>query len=130
MRSRQSIADDFLPSRHRAMGGPRSSKSLGFESTGGQMRSYEAVVIVDARLEEGDIQKAVDRFVGSIGDLGGRATGVDRWGVRRFAYEIRHQKEGYYFVASFQAPETAIEGLERTLQIADEYVRGKIVRPE
>jgi small subunit ribosomal protein S6 len=93
------------------------------------MRSYEAVVIVDASLEEGDIQKAVDRFAGVVGDLGGEVTGIDRWGLRRFAYEIRHQKEGYYFVTNFRAPESAIEGLERTLRIADEYVRGKIVRP-
>src|SRR5680860_951695 len=55
------------------------------------MRSYEAMVIVDPRLEEGDIQKAVSRFNAIITDGGGRVTGVDRWGVRRFAYEIDHK---------------------------------------
>lgn len=94
------------------------------------MRTYEAMVIVDARLEEGDIQKAVDRFVGVVTDSGGEVSGVDRWGNRRFAYEIDHQHEGYYFVANFRAPEEAIQTLKRTLQISDEYIRGKIVRPE
>jgi small subunit ribosomal protein S6 len=94
------------------------------------MRSYEALVIVDARLEEGDIQKAVDRFVQSVGESGGEVSSVDRWGLRKFAYEIDHQKEGYYFVANFTAPEDAVEKLKRLLQIADEFVRGKIVRPE
>jgi hypothetical protein len=40
------------------------------------MKSYEAMVIVDARLDEGDIQKAVDRFAGAADfrrcDRGGR----------------------------------------------------------
>ncbi len=94
------------------------------------MRSYEAMVIVDARLEEGDIQKAVDRFTTIISDSGGELGKVDRWGTRRFAYEINHQNEGYYFVASFRAEEGLVETLKRTLQISDEFIRGKIVRPE
>lgn len=94
------------------------------------MRDYEAMVIVDARLEEGDIQKAVDKFTGAITDAGGQLGQVERWGNRRFAYEIDHQNEGYYFVANFKAPETAVETLSRTLRISDEFIRGKIVRPE
>ncbi|MBA3431614.1 MAG: 30S ribosomal protein S6 [Actinobacteria bacterium] len=94
------------------------------------MRKYEALVIVDAGLEEGEIQKAVDRFVSVVGETGGEITGLDRWGNRRFAYEIAHKREGYYFVTNFRAPEEAIPRLERVLQISDEYIRGKIVRPE
>ena len=94
------------------------------------MRRYEAMVIVDPRLEEGDVNKAVDGFVKSVTDNGGKVGNVDRWGKRRFAYEINHLNEGYYFVADFEAPEAAVDVLKRTLQVADEYIRGKIVRPE
>ena len=94
------------------------------------MRNYEAMVIVDARRDEGDVQKAVDKFVAAVDDSGGNVASVDRWGVRRFAYEIDHQHEGYYFVTSFTAPEDAPDRLKHTLQISDEYIRGKIVRPE
>lgn len=94
------------------------------------MRDYEAMVIVDARLEEGDIQKAIDRFLGVVRDSGGEVGNIDRWGPRRFAYEIAHQKEGYYFVANFKAPEEAVQRLNRALLISDEFIRGKIVRPE
>lgn len=94
------------------------------------MRAYEAMVIVDPRLEEGDIQKAVDKFLGVVTENGGEVGNVDRWGTRRFAYEIAHQNEGYYFIANFKAPESAVERLSRTIQISDEFIRGKIVRPE
>ena len=93
------------------------------------MRDYEAMVIVDARLEEGDIQKAVDRFVGVINDAGGQIAKVDRWGNRKFAYEINHLKEGYYFVTQFKAAEEVVETLKRLLLISDEFIRGKIIRP-
>ena len=94
------------------------------------MRDYEALVIVDARLEEGDIQKAVDRFSTLVGERGGEVIAVDRWGVRRFAYEINHQTEGYYFKTDFKAPQDSLEDLNRLVLISDEFVRGKIVRPE
>ena len=94
------------------------------------MRTYEAMVIVDSRLDEGDIQKAVDHFLGAITAAGGEVAKVDRWGVRRFTYEIDHKKEGYYFVTQFTAPDSAVASLTRTLQISDEFIRGKIVRPE
>jgi small subunit ribosomal protein S6 len=90
------------------------------------MRRYEAMVIVDNALEEGEIQKAVDRFTGVITDSGGELGAVDRWGTRRFAYEINHQHEGYYFVANFRAPEDVVDKLRRTIQISDEFIRGKI----
>ena len=97
------------------------------------MRKYEALVIVDARLEEGDIQKAVDRFLLAVADSGGEVHGVDRWGVRRFTYQINYQKEkhneGYYFVTNFRAPETAVDQLRAMLQVSDEFIRGKIVQP-
>ena len=93
------------------------------------MRTYEAMVIVDARLDEGGIQKAVDKALAVVTDNGGSVASVDRWGVRRFAYEIDHQGEGYYFVTRFTAPEETVDILKRTIGISDEFIRGKIVRP-
>lgn len=93
------------------------------------MQEYEALVIVDAGLEEGDIQKAVDKFTGLITENGGKVTKVDRWGSRRFAYEINHQKEGYYFACEFSAPEDISSKLDRLLHISDEFIRGKITHP-
>jgi small subunit ribosomal protein S6 len=93
------------------------------------LRTYEAMVIVDARLDEGGIQKAVDKALAVINDNGGTVAAIDRWGVRRFAYEIEHRNEGYYFVTRFTAPEQTVDILKRTIGISDEFIRGKIVRP-
>lgn len=93
------------------------------------MRAYEALVIVDPGLEEGDIEKAVQRFSDTITEAGGEVSKVDRWGVRRFAFELDHRKEGYYFLTNFRASEGLIAQLERTIQISDEFIRGKITRP-
>lgn len=91
------------------------------------MRNYEAVVVLDPRLEEAAIQQAVDRFTKAI-EAAGEVTKLDRWGRRRIAYEIGHLSEGFYVFAHFKAEPALVAELTRLFEIGEEYVRAKIVR--
>lgn len=91
------------------------------------MRNYEAVVVVDPRLEEAAVQQAVEKLTKVISARGEMAK-LDSWGRRKLAYEINHLKEGVYFVANFKAEADLIQDLDRTLRIGEEYLRHKIVR--
>lgn len=91
------------------------------------MRNYEAVVIVDPRLDDAAIQQAIERLTKHV-EAGGEVGKVDQWGRRKLAYEIGPLTEGFYVVAGFKAQPTVVEELERLLQLGEEYVRHKIVR--
>ncbi|MCA1838747.1 MAG: 30S ribosomal protein S6 [Actinomycetota bacterium] len=91
------------------------------------MRNYEAMVIVDPRLEEPAIQQAVERFTKVI-ETNGEVAKIDTWGRRRLSFEINHLNEGHYVVASFKADPSLIQELDRLFEIGEEYVRAKIVR--
>jgi small subunit ribosomal protein S6 len=86
------------------------------------------MLIFDASLEEETIRAAVDRYVEFIRSRGGNPGRVDRWGKRRFAYELRHRWEGYYVVIEAMAEPAVMEELHRTLSLADELMRHKVVR--
>ena len=92
------------------------------------MRPYEVMVILDAGLEEDAIRAAVDRSTELIRSRGGVPGRVDRWGKRRFAYELRHRWEGYYVLMEFTAEVALEEELHRMLSLADEVIRHKVVR--
>ena len=92
------------------------------------MRPYEVMLIFDASLEEETIRAAVDRFAGFIRDRGGNPGKVDRWGKRRFAYELRHRWEGYYVLQEATAETEVMEELHRMLSLADEVIRHKVIR--
>ena len=53
---------------------------------------------------------------------------VDFWGKRRLAYEIKHRWEGYYVVLQAKAEPAAMDELHRTLSLADEVIRHKVLR--
>ena len=92
------------------------------------MRPYEVVIIFDAGLEEEVIQTILDRAADTIRGQGGNPGRLERWGRRRFAYEVAHRQEGYYVLQEMTAEPAAVAELDRVLSLADEVIRHKIVR--
>lgn len=91
------------------------------------MRAYELMVIVDAELDDEVIDAQVKRVAELVTQRGGDIKAEDRWGRRRFAYEINHKLEGYYVVYAFVGG-SDLNQLERALRLADEIVRHKLIR--
>jgi small subunit ribosomal protein S6 len=91
------------------------------------MRPYEVMLIFDASLEEETIRAAIDRYAEFIRSRGGTPGRIDRWGRRRFAYELRHRWEGYYVLMEFTAGVEIEEELHRMLSLADEVLRHKVI---
>ena len=92
------------------------------------MRPYEVVIIFDAGLEEEAIGTILDRVSETIKTNGGNPGRLERWGRRRFAYELAHRTEGYYVLLEMTAPPEAVAELDRVLSLADEVVRHKTIR--
>ena len=92
------------------------------------MRPYEVMVIFDADLEEEAVRSAVDRATQLLQSRGAELGYVDFWGKRRFAYRLKHRWEGYYVVFQAKAEPAAMDELNRTLSLADEVLRHKVLR--
>lgn len=92
------------------------------------MRAYELMVIVDGDLEEADVESVVEMVTTSVTNAGGTVPSVDRWGKRKFAYEIDHKSEGYYTVLELLSDGQDLAALERQLRLADPVVRHKLLR--
>jgi small subunit ribosomal protein S6 len=90
------------------------------------VRGYECMLILPPDADEALVGGAVDRIRRVVEPVGGSIGQIDRWGRRRFAFEIDHQHEGYYVVFPFRAEPSAQPELERVLNIADEVIRHKI----
>ena len=93
-----------------------------------RLRPYEVMVILDSSLEEDGIRAILDRSTELIRTHGGNPGRVDRWGKRRFAYEMKKRTEGYYAVIEASAEPAAMAELDRMLHLADEVVRHKVIR--
>jgi small subunit ribosomal protein S6 len=95
------------------------------------MRKYELMLILPAEADDKVVATVTDRVGQVLSGSGGEVGKVDRWGRRRFAYELDRMTEGFYVVAELSADPASLTELERVLTLADEVIRFKIlVLPE
>ena len=93
------------------------------------MRAYEFMVILEGDLEDTAAQAWVKSVTDSITKAGGTVHGKpDWWGRRQFAFPINKKNYGYYAVMNVMATGGALDELERSLRIADDVVRHKLLR--
>ena len=85
------------------------------------------MLILPAESDESVVSGALERITRVVAERGGQVGTVDRWGRRRLAFEVEGQNEGYYVVVEFKAEPEALTELERSLHLADEVLRFKIV---
>ena len=94
------------------------------------LRHYEVMVILDPSLEERTISPSLDAFLSVVKNDGGTVEKVDIWGRRRLAYEIDKHAEGIYAVIDLQARPSAVQELDRQLNLNESVLRTKVLRPD
>jgi small subunit ribosomal protein S6 len=91
-------------------------------------RPYEVMLIIDTGLDDQVIQGVVKRTSEQITNLGGTLGRTEKWGRRKLAYEINKKADGYYALIEFSAEPAQIAELDRTLFLADEVLRHKVLK--
>jgi small subunit ribosomal protein S6 len=92
------------------------------------MRPYEVMVILEPALEESAVQQMINRSTEVLTKGSGTVNRVEKWGKRRLAYELNHRTEGYYVLFDVTSDVAPMDELDRTLRLADDVLRHKIVR--
>ena len=91
-------------------------------------RAYEIMIIVDGDEEDAKVDEIVQIVDTWIQGQNGQIATTDKWGKRKFAYEINHKTEGHYVVLEMITGQLDMEPLERQLRLIDEVVRHKLIR--
>ncbi len=92
------------------------------------MNKYEVLYILDAKLDDAAKDALIEKFKGVVETAGGSVAGVDKWGVKKLAYEINFKSEGYYVLMNFTADAALPQELERQMRITDEVMRFIVVK--
>ena len=91
------------------------------------MRKYEILLILPPDADDSSVAATIDRITQVLSRHGGEVGKVDRWGKRKLAYELRRLSEGFYLLVECSAQPEALKDLDRTLSLADEVIRFKMV---
>ncbi|OGU39909.1 MAG: 30S ribosomal protein S6 [Ignavibacteria bacterium GWB2_35_12] len=86
-------------------------------------RVYETTFIINAALEDNDVESVIQKVSSYIENHGGIIKEVNKWGRRRLAYAINKKYNGFYAHIVFEATSNTVPILERFLVLEDTILR-------
>ncbi len=84
---------------------------------------YESVAILNATLEDNQIESTLKRIEETISSNGGEISDLEKLGRKRLAYPIQKSKSGFYIIYRFIAPKDLIKKLERFYRLDETIIR-------
>jgi small subunit ribosomal protein S6 len=107
--------------------GPNYHKSKGNISMEHKKNIYETTFIVNAGLDDPQIDAIIDKVQESIIKNNGEIMELAKWGRKRFAYPIKKKNNGFYVVCEFKASGDLIARLERHFLLEENIIRFLII---
>ncbi len=86
-------------------------------------RIYETTVIINAALEDNDIESILTKITSYMENHGSEILEINKWGRRRLAYPINKKFNGYYVHIVYEASPSTIPIFERYLVLEDTVLR-------
>ncbi len=92
------------------------------------MRRYETIYILRPTLNEEEINTVVEKAQETITSNNGKIIELDRWGMRKLAYQIKKESQGFYIFCDYSAIPEAVTEMERRFRIDDAVLRYMTVK--
>lgn len=93
-----------------------------------QQRIYEVLWIARPETIEEEIDKLIVQFEQGLAAMGSQLEKVEKWGVRRLAYRVRKQRDGYYVLFVVRGSGEAVREMERRFKVTDTVIKYLTVR--
>jgi len=88
---------------------------------------YETTFIVNAGLDDPQIDTIIDKAQEVITKNGGEIMELAKWGRKRFAYPIKKKNNGFYVLCEFKSAGDLIARLERHFLLEENIIRFLII---
>ncbi len=92
------------------------------------MRRYETIFILRPSRSENEIDATVEMTTDIIEKAGGQLIEIDKWGMRKLAYPIKKEAQGFYVFIDYSATPDVISEIERRYRIDDSVLRYMTVK--
>ena len=94
------------------------------------MSKYELALVLNAKIEDEERAKVLEKVKGYITRFGGQISDVEEWGKKKLAYDVQKMSEGYYYFIHFEAETSAPAEIENRIRIVDNVMRFLIVNQD
>jgi small subunit ribosomal protein S6 len=87
------------------------------------MRRYETIFIVRPNVAEDEIAAITSRATATIEGDGGTILRINNWGLKKLAYLIKKETQGYYVYVDYAGVPGSVAEIERIFRIDDRILK-------
>jgi small subunit ribosomal protein S6 len=87
------------------------------------MRRYETIFILRPSLSEDEITAIIERSTNILTEVDGQIIELDKWGMKKLAYPIKKDLQGYYVFCDYCSTPDAVAEMERKFRLDDSVLR-------
>lgn len=88
-----------------------------------QKRIYETTFILNATLDDAQIDLVIEKFKDFVTKQGGEIRTLDKWGRKRLTYSIQKKNNGFYVACELVGPPDTVQKLERYYSLDENIMR-------
>jgi small subunit ribosomal protein S6 len=87
------------------------------------MRRYETIFIVRPNVTEDEVEAVINKTSSIIEGDGGTIFRIDKWGLKKLAYLIKKENQGYYVYVDYASIPASVSEMERIFRIDDKVLK-------
>jgi small subunit ribosomal protein S6 len=88
-----------------------------------KLRHYETFYLLHPDLNEEGRTAISEKLQQTITDRGGQIARIDPWPLRKLAYRVQKQTQGYYVLMEYGAPASAVSEITRELRLDERVLK-------
>ena len=88
-----------------------------------ELRHYETMFLLHPELTSEDRDEVVEKFSNLITEDGGQIVNTDKWPLKKLAYRVQKQTQGYYVILDFGAKASTIHELTRNFRLEERVMK-------
>lgn len=94
------------------------------------MNKYELLYIIASDVPEEKREELIKKFSSYIESKGGSVEGIDKWGMRKYAYPINFKNEGFYVLMNITMKSEDVNPMAKLMNITEGIERQLLVRKD
>ena len=92
------------------------------------MPRYELLYIIAPDVAEDKREEIIEKFRAYVEAIGGKIEGVEKWGMKKLAYQINFKSEGFYVLMKMELPAGEVDAMSKLMNITEGIMRHQFVR--
>ena len=92
------------------------------------MNKYELMFIIAQDVAEEKREELINKFKSYVESHGGTIEGIEKVGMKKFAYPINFKNEGFYVIMNISMNPEEVDAMNKLMTITDGIVRQMFVR--